>query len=505
MESKDNMEFKVACIDVYARIECERFDEYDRPYELVDDDFRFDNLAPIIEDNTVVYRTPEELKDILNACWTNILYDNAWDDDVEISFFPSVERCEVDGDTMKIYIKYTPNEVIEDRTEMIFILKNETMDYDDYCSHIDRITRIVREIGEEKVPQLTHLTNKKSEDEFKRNRDELESEIIGFLLDEIAVLDKAMNLYALRKNITKERMISLIAESIFISPASIEYFVNEIFDIYSTSLIGPKQSLSDYLGERLLGQWQEAFNGRAWSVQDFLSQYSYILPPSQKIAVQDDLIAFEEINTPCRLITDKLEKHLVYDIKTVHSLLRSTGTSPITRKYITGVQIMNNKMIRIFNREHTEIQQGEMKVRELHEKLRTIQKEIADSTPEGLEAKHALKDAKKRARDSLKEEYRQLKNERRRVKRLLKKNPNNQEILRRRLKELSRARYALTERAYNNPIVIAAKDRLQQARDKAIQDIRKQRRTRKQIQLKEKYLKYKRQRRKLHGVSILRF
>lgn len=515
MESKDDMEFKVLeCIDVYVRMVCERFDEYDRPYEL-DDDFRFHNLTPIIDDNTVVYRTPEQLEDILNACWTDIRYDTAWDDYIEIAYFPRVESCKVDGDTMKIYIEYTPNTVIEEMTETIFLWREDTMDYINWRYYINMIREIVKQLGEENVPKLNQKipdrTHAELKTEFKNDENfQLETKIIDFLYTEAGVLDMAMVLYAENNEITDEDIINRInGRYTDTENALIGYFVTNIFRRNSQLRIDQKTSLLEYLGETSLEQWQHAYSTRPWTVEEFKNMFhnGFYMPPEVQILVQDDLITFEKINTPCRLITDKLEKYAVYDIETVYIMLNSTATSPITRKDITRVQIMDEDLIRTFNKQHTEIQQGEMKVQELREVLRTIEKEIADSTPEVHDAKKALKDAKKQARNDLKEQYRIVERERASVRRLLKREEDKNviEYFNQQLEELSKARSSITQLVYTDKRVIQAENNLEQAKKAALQRIRKLKKKRTEINDREGQLREKRRRRALHDVSIMRF
>ena len=110
----------------------------------------------------------------------------------------------------------------------------------------------------------------------------------------------------------------------------------------------------------------------------FLENYDTLKEqnPGVRIAVEDELITYDEINIPCRLFTTELERGRVYDISTVQSLLKHTNRSPLTQKDITGVQIMDDALIESFNADHAQIQAGETKIQELRDKrTRVDQKE----------------------------------------------------------------------------------------------------------------------------------
>ena len=110
-----------------------------------------------------------------------------------------------------------------------------------------------------------------------------------------------------------------------------------------------------------------------WGISDILSK-TYFLEnydtlkeqtPDVRIAVEDELITYDEIKRPCRLFTTELERGRVYDISTVKLLLTHDNPSPLTRQAITGVQIMDDALIESFNADHAQIQAGETKIQEL--------------------------------------------------------------------------------------------------------------------------------------------
>ena len=73
-------------VDVYTRFYTE-LNEYEKH---VFDEYVKINLPPVIENGKVVYRTENELKDILNTCWANYKREDHLD--VELTYFPNVVR-----------------------------------------------------------------------------------------------------------------------------------------------------------------------------------------------------------------------------------------------------------------------------------------------------------------------------------------------------------------------------------------------------------------------------
>ena len=411
-------------VDVYTRFYTESND--DEKYEL--DEYVDINLPPVIENGKVVYQTENELKDILNTCWP--YYKREDHLGVELTHFPNVVSCKRTGDIMEIRIDYSP----EYDTEMLNKDRSnfENGDIDDLDGQLSEF----RETGLiESIPDTV---------------DEKEDLFLTLLRHHVQARDLAAKIRLYDSSATVEYILSFARfddDKVYL-----QYFLE-------------RMNLDSFRSVKPLST---KINIDTWGIKSDILSKTYFLEnydtlkeqnPGVRIAVEDELITYDEINIPCRLFTTELERGRVYDISTVQLLLTHTNRSPLTQKDITGVQIMDDALIESFNADHAQIQAGETKIQELHEhvaqqeqKLDQLSLEwrqltkLVNLTPSVRDAKAAWKNAKKQAAQAVRDAKAAWQNAKKQARKDVTSDYNRLSAARRRVNSsIKRSRRKITE------------------------------------------------------------
>ena len=332
-------------IDVYTKLSSQ-LKEYEE-YEL-DEYFDFPTiLEPVIKNGMVLYRTENELKDILNKCWRPTTVDTLWTDDT-VYFYGRVDECYKFGDTMIIKIIYEPDDYVEMNNLAIQQFQTDVIED-------SMLVEGLRELADMGVQGM--------DKDF--NRDEQETLFIEHEIRKMKVRDAMVHKRFINSD---SPIIEHVLDSY--SEIHVRIYEMEIEHFQQQNLPDTISSLKDVIDIEV---WKDERNKYQRSelmiAEDFNRRYEELsqVRPNIQIDVMDELVSYDNIDIPCRLFTTELERNVVYDIKTVKSILESTLTSPITRKSIMCIQIMDDALIESFNADHAQIQAGETKIQELHE------------------------------------------------------------------------------------------------------------------------------------------
>ena len=400
-------------IDVYTKLSSQ-LKEYEE-YEL-DEYFVFPTiLEPVIKNGMVLYRSEDELKDILNKCWRYTIVDTLWTDDT-VYFYGRVDECYKFGDTMIIKIIYEPDDYVEMNNLAIYQFQTDVIE---------------DSMLEEGLQELTDMGVRGMDINF--NRDDQETLFIEHEIRKMKVRDAMVHRRFINSDspIIEHVLDRYSQLQVRIYKMEIEHFQQKNKHFLQQNLPDTISPLEDVID---IEAWEEERNkyrrSELMTVEDFNRRYEELsqVRPNIQIDVMDELVSYDNIDIPCRLFTTELERNVVYDIKTVKSILESTRTSPITRKPITRIQIMDDALIESFNADHAHIQAGETKIQELREhvaqqeqKLDQLSLEwrqltkLVNLTQSVRDAKAAWQNAKKQARKDVTSDYKRLSAARRRV------------------------------------------------------------------------------------------
>ena len=388
-------------IDVYTKLSSQ-LKEYEE-YEL-DEYFDFPTiLEPVIKNGMVLYRSEDELKDILNKCWRHTIVDTLWTDDT-VYFYGRVDECYKFGDTMIIKIIYEPDDYVEMNNLAIQQFQTDVIE--------DSMLK-------EGLRELADMGVQGMDKDF--NRDEQETLFIEHEIRKMKVRDAMVHKRFINSDspIIEHILDRYSQLQVRIYKMEIEHFQQKNKHFQQQNLPDTISSLRNVID---IEAWEEERNkyrrSELMTVEDFNSRYEELsqVHPTIQIDVMDELVSYDNIDIPCRLFTTELERNVVYDIKTVKSILESTRTSPITRNPITRIQIMDDALIESFNADHAHIQAGETKIQELHEhvaqqeqKLDQLSLEwrqltkLVNLTQAVRDAKAAWKNAKKQAAQAVRD------------------------------------------------------------------------------------------------------
>ena len=388
-------------IDVYTKLSSQ-LKEYEE-YEL-DEYFVFPTiLEPVIKNGMVLYRSEDELKDILNKCWRYTIVDTLWTDDT-VYFYGRVDECYKFGDTMIIKIIYEPDDYVEGMNLAIHQFQTDVIEDSMLNAGLDELAKMgVRGM------------------DINFNRDDQETLFIEHEIRKMKVRDAMVHRRFINSDspIIEHVLDRYSQLQVRIYKMEIEHFQQKNKHFLQQNLPDTISPLEDVID---IEAWEEERNkyrrSELMTVEDFNRRYEELsqVRPNIQIDVMDELVSYDNIDIPCRLFTTELERNVVYDIKTVKSILESTRTSPITRKPITRIQIMDDALIESFNADHAHIQAGETKIQELHEhvaqqeqKLDQLSLEwrqltkLVNLTQSVRDAKAAWKNTKKQAAQAVRD------------------------------------------------------------------------------------------------------